>query len=150
MESDSYELENVTIDNLTFEEIIGAGGMGHIWRAYDHELDIPVAVKVLPPHLANDQAFLVRFLREARAIARLDHPNIVRVYQAGRKVLDGRNLRIMVMELIEGVDARALRLFEPDERIAPARAAEITLAVAKALKYAHGKGMIHRDIKPAN
>jgi serine/threonine-protein kinase len=141
------ELAGVVLENLAFENRLGAGGMGEVWRARDTELDIPVAVKILPPHLAGDAQFVIRFLREARAVARLDHPNIVRVYQAGRREFKGSYLRVMVMELVEGHDAQHALADGPMQ---VRNAAEIVLGAARALRYAHARGVIHRDIKPAN
>ena len=149
-EGPPVDLMGVRLDNLMLEKRVGQGGMGDVWKARDTELDISVAVKVLPPHLAGDPQFLLRFMREARAVAKLDHPNIVRVYQAGPREHDGQYLRLMVMEFVDGMDAQEAMYEAPEGRLPPGQAAQIVLGVARALRYAHGKGVIHRDIKPAN
>jgi predicted ATPase len=147
---DFVDLTGVTLDNLLIERRLGFGGMGEVWKGRDTELDIAVAVKVLQSHLASDPNFVIRFLREARAVARLDHPNIVRVYQAGRREHQGRYLRVMVMEFVDGVDVHEAMRAGQGGRLDPRRAAEIALGVANALRYAHAKGVVHRDIKPEN
>jgi predicted ATPase len=146
---DAIDLSGVRLDNLAVEHLIGAGGMGEVWKAHDTELDIAVAVKVLPLEYAGDPQFVKRFLREARAVARLDHPNIVRVLQAGRRAWQSRFLRVMVMEYVEGDNAHQV-LDSCGGRLEPAKAAEIALGVARALRYAHERGVVHRDIKPSN
>ncbi|MCA8938355.1 MAG: protein kinase [Planctomycetes bacterium] len=150
MDITSYDLRGAELDGLRLNQKLGQGGMGEVWLGQDLDLDIPVAVKVLPAHLASDQAFLVHFIREARAIARLDHPHIVRVYQAGRRAFKGATLRILVMEYIEGQDVDALLTLSKHGRLEPEFAGQIALAAARALRYAHAQGVVHRDIKPAN
>lgn len=147
--ADSTGMAGLRLGELIIERRLGAGGMGEVWRGHDAELDLPVAIKILPPRLAEDANFVIRFQREARAVARLDHPNIVRVLQAGRREHNGRFLRLMVMELVEGVDLSKV-LLSAGGRLDAKRAAEITLEAAYALRYAHAKGVVHRDIKPAN
>lgn len=154
-EHDSIELQPVdlagaTLGNLRIEHKLGAGGMGEVWRGIDMDLDLPVAVKVLPPKLAADSRFVMRFMREARAIALLDHPNIVRVLQAGRREHNDRTLRIIVMELVEGQDAHDLMRASENGKLDPQDAAAVVLGAARALRYAHAKHVIHRDIKPSN
>jgi hypothetical protein len=124
-------------------ELIGPGGMGTVYRARQRELDRPVAVKILHSHLASDPSFADRFSRESRTLARLDHPNIVRVYDGGHR--DG--LYYLVMEMVEGVTLRqAIRSghFEPEEALA------MVPQICDALQYAHDNGVVHRDIKPEN
>ncbi|MBX3460094.1 MAG: protein kinase [Planctomycetes bacterium] len=148
-DNDPAGLAGVKLGELLIERRLGAGGMGEVWLGRDTELDIPVAIKVLPARLAEDANFVIRFQREARAVAKLDHPNIVRVLQAGRREHRGRYLRLMVMELVDGVDlARTLQ--SSGGKLEPRAAANLTLQAAYALRYAHGKGVVHRDIKPAN
>lgn len=125
-------------------ERIGAGGMGIVYRAYDVTLDRHVALKVLSPALSNDPKFEQRFLREARAVAKLDHPNIVQVYAAARVQT---NL-FMAMQFVEGQTLE--RILEQRQFIPAEETLEIARQVAEALKAAHEQNLIHRDIKPSN
>ena len=122
---------------------IGVGGMGEVWEADDTVLGRRVALKVLVQELADDSRATRRFVREARATAKLTHPNVTRVYDFGR---DG-GVPYLVMELLEG-DTLADRL--AGGPLPPAEAARIGAAVADALDAAHSQGIIHRDIKPSN
>ena len=122
---------------------IGVGGMGEVWEADDTVLGRRVALKVLVQELADDPRATRRFVREARATAKLTHPNVTRVYDFGR---DG-GLPYLVMELLEG-DTLADRL--AGGPLPPSEAARIGAAVADALDAAHRRGIIHRDIKPSN
>ena len=128
--------------------LVGEGGMGRVWAARDELLGREVAVKelVLPKGLSEvEQADLrVRVIREARAIARIDHPNVVRIYD----VLHQRGEPWIVMEL---VPSRSLfDVVSKDGPMEPARAAEVGLGVLAALRAAHQAGLLHRDVKPAN
>jgi|GEM_PF-6246171 len=128
---------------LEFHELVGQGGMGAVYRARQRELERPVAVKVLPEDLSADPQFVERFRREARALARLDHPNIVKIFEAG--VADG--WCYIVMEWIEGVTLRhAITVRSVDA----ATALQIVSQICAALQYAHQQGVVHRDIKPEN
>ena len=122
---------------------IGVGGMGEVWEADDTVLGRRVALKVLVQELADDPRATRRFVREARATAKLTHPNVARVYDFGR---DG-GLPYLVMELLEG-DTLADRV--AGGPLPPSEAARIGAAVADALDAAHSRGIIHRDIKPSN
>ena len=123
---------------------IGQGGMAKVFKAIDMRLGRPVAVKVLAPALANDQAFVQRFQREAEAAARLNHPNIVGVFDSGSV----GDVHYIVMELVEG---RTLaEILAQDGRLLPERATEIGESVCSALTAAHAAGIVHRDIKPGN
>jgi len=122
---------------------IAAGGMGEVWEADDTVLGRRVALKVLVAELAADDRATRRFVREARATARLAHPNVARVYDFGR---DG-GAPFLVMELLEG-ETLARRL--ADGPLPPAGAARVAAAVADALDAAHQRGIVHRDVKPAN
>jgi len=128
------------IGSLELEEEIGRGGMGRVFRARHVRLDRPVAVKFLAGEVASNPEAQARFTREARALALLDHPNIVRVHDFG----DEEGERFLVMELVEG---RSLAELLP---MAPAQAVRVVLQVCDALAYAHARGVVHRDIKPAN
>ena len=122
---------------------IDAGGMGEIWEADDTLLGRRVAIKVLAQELAGDPVALRRFRREARATAKLDHPNVIRVFD----FVDGE-APFLVLELLEG-QTLADRL-RRDGALPPAEAARIAAAVADGLDVAHRAGIIHRDIKPSN
>jgi eukaryotic-like serine/threonine-protein kinase len=123
---------------------LAAGGMGEVWVARDPLLDRPVAVKVLGGALAGDGRAAERLRREARAAARLDHPNIARVLDLGEH--DGRPY--LVMELLEG-ESLAGRIDRAGP-MAPGAAARVVAAVADALQAAHRAGVVHRDVKPGN
>ncbi|MEQ1893575.1 MAG: serine/threonine-protein kinase, partial [Planctomycetota bacterium] len=128
---------------LEIEAVIGQGGMGVVYRARQKKLARAVALKLLAPELSGDPAFAERFLREARAMARLEHPNIVAVHDFGET--DG--LCWILMEHVEGVNLRqALAARE----ITPARALAIVPKLCAALQAAHELGVVHRDIKPEN
>ena len=118
---------------------LGAGGMGEGYRGRDAKLGRDVALKVLPPALANDAEYMARFHREAQVLAALNHPNIAAIY--------GLEDRAIVMELVEG-----LTLADRIEQgpIPIDEALNIARQIAEAFEYAHEKGVIHRDLKPAN
>ena len=122
---------------------IDAGGMGEIWEADDTLLGRRVAIKVLVEELAGDRVAMRRFRREARATAKLDHPNVIRVFD----FVDG-DAPFLVLELVEG-QTLADRL-RRDGALPPMEAARIAAAVADGLDAAHRAGIIHRDIKPSN
>jgi serine/threonine protein kinase len=135
---------SVIAGRYRLEASIGAGGMAEVFRAFDTTLDRPVAVKILAPQYAKDPGFVGRFRREAQAAARLNHPNVVGVYDSGSD--DGTHY--IVMEFIEG---RTLADFlSRGGRLAPTKAVEIAQRIADALEAAHAQGVIHRDIKSAN
>jgi serine/threonine-protein kinase len=126
------------------EARIARGGMATVYTALDTRLDRIVAVKVMHPQFAHDDGFVARFNREAKAAARLSHPNVVSVYDQGE---DGGNI-FLAMEYVEG---RTLRdLLRERGRLTPAQALSIAEPVVSALRAAHGAGLVHRDIKPEN
>ena len=126
------------------EEQIGRGGMAVAFRARDERLDRVVALKILAPSLAADEAFRQRFIRESQAAAAVDDPHIIPVYEAGEA--DG--VLYIAMRYVPGGDLRSL--VRRDGPLIPARAASITWQVASALDSAHAAGLVHRDVKPAN
>lgn len=124
---------------------IAGGGMGEIYRAHDLLLDRSVAVKVLQPSLANDPDLVQRFRDEARAAARLSHPNVVAVHDWGS---EDENTYFMVMEYVAGTDLRDILVGRgPFE---PAHATEVVISLCDALQAAHNRGLVHRDVKPEN
>jgi serine/threonine protein kinase len=124
-------------------ELLGRGGMGVVWRAYDTATDRVVALKVLPANFADDPVFQERFRREAHAAAGLDEPHVVPIYDFGE--IDGR--LYVTMRLIKGRDLQTVLAEGPLE---PARAVAIIEQVAQAVHAAHRVGLVHRDIKPSN
>jgi serine/threonine protein kinase len=126
------------------EHSIARGGMAEVWEGVDEVLTRSIAVKLLHPHLAADEAFRERFRREAIAAARLAHPSVVATFDTGE---DGDRAYI-VMELIRGRTLRAV--LDEAGVLGPQLAAAIGIQVADALQHAHDNGIVHRDIKPAN
>ncbi|HVM21399.1 MAG TPA: protein kinase, partial [Egibacteraceae bacterium] len=125
-------------------ERIASGGMASVWRAHDEVLARTVAVKLLHDHLAADEDFRERFRREAIAAAKLTHPNVVSLYDTGS---DGDRV-YLVMEFVDGATLR--EVINDLKRLECGQAAAIGERVARALDYAHDRGLVHRDIKPAN
>jgi serine/threonine protein kinase len=120
---------------------LGTGGMGEVYRARDTRLERDVAIKVLPQETADDPSALARFRREAQAIAALQHPNILALYDVGVE----RATTFAVMELLEG---ETLRARISDSPVPWRRAVAIGVEIAEGLAAAHAKGVIHRDLKP--
>ena len=129
-------------------EIIGSGGMSDVYAAQDTLLGRDVAVKMLRSEMARDMNFRERFRREARNSSKLNHPNIVAVYDTGEETIDGIGIPYIVMERIHGNTLRDL--LRNDGPMSPQEAAEILQPVCSALQASHDAGIIHRDIKPAN
>ena len=123
---------------------LGSGGMSTVYQAMDRVLERTVAVKVLAEHLSDDEKFVARFRREALAVAKLVHPNIVQVYDTG--VDAGRHF--IVMEYVEG--RSGAQLLQRDGALRPGTAVEIAAQACAGLEYAHRQGIIHRDVKPGN
>ena len=122
---------------------LGVGGMGEVWKARDARLNRLVAIKVLPEHLATHPDALARFEREAKAVAALNHPNILGLFDIGQQGA----MVYAVMELLEGENLRDRLLQGP---LAPRKAIELAVQMAEGLAAAHEKGVIHRDLKPDN
>ncbi len=142
-ETQSRSMIGRTLGHYRISSLLGAGGMGEVYRAHDTRLDRDVAVKILPEHLATDAEALRRFEREAKAVAALSHPNILSIFDFGTE----ENTSYAVMELLNGETLRArLQRGSVDWR----EAVEIGSAIAEGLAAAHAKGIIHRDLKPEN
>jgi serine/threonine protein kinase len=128
---------------LEILEFLGQGGMGLVYKARQLSLDRLVALKILPVDRSEERNFAGRFTQEARALARLNHPNIVAVYDFGQA--DG--LYYLLMEYVDGLNLRQL---ERSGGVTPQEALKIIPAICDALQYAHNHGIVHRDIKPEN
>jgi tRNA A-37 threonylcarbamoyl transferase component Bud32 len=127
---------------------LGQGGMAQVYLAYDSDLERHVAIKVMLGHLANNPKLTARFKREAAAVARLRHPNILQIYEFGMQ----EQTQYMVMEYINGptLQTELERRYAEGRPYTPVEAAPIIAPLAAAVDYAHQQGMLHRDIKPAN
>lgn len=124
-------------------EKIGAGGMGEVYLAQDTTLDRRVAIKFLPPQSTEDEQAKKRLVREAKAAARLEHPNICSVYEVSEEAARS----FIVMQYVEG-ETLARRISR--DPLEPSIALDIAIQIADALAEAHSHGIVHRDIKPQN
>src|SRR5436189_710414 len=125
---------------------LGAGGMSTVFMALDTVLERPVAVKLLAEHLADDEAFVARFRREALAAAKLQHPNIVQVFDSGEDQPSSRHF--IVMEYVNGPSCADL--LREHRRLGVEQTVEIVRGACHGLDYAHRAGVVHRDVKPGN
>ncbi|RPH41276.1 MAG: serine/threonine protein kinase, partial [Planctomycetota bacterium] len=132
------------IKGYRIERRLGSGGMGDVFLAHQISLDRPVALKILPPHLAKDEEFIERFVSEARAAGKVAHENIVAAVDVGES--NGRYF--FVMEFVDGPTLQQVIL--RDGALAEKQALDSARQVARGLKQAYSQGLIHRDIKPAN
>lgn len=129
--------------NLEIISFIGQGGMGFVYQVRQPDLDRTVALKILSPTLSTDPAFAERFAREARVLGKLQHPNIVTIFESG----EGGGFLYLLMEFVDGVNLRqAMRA----GRFSPEQALAIVPGICDALQAAHSEGIWHRDIKPEN
>jgi eukaryotic-like serine/threonine-protein kinase len=131
-------------DRYRIEDRLGSGGMSSVFRATDTILERTVAVKILAEHLSDDERFVARFRREALAVAKLIHPNIVQVYDTG---IDAGH-HYIVMEYVRG--RSGAQLLQAQGRLDPETSVEIGVQACAGLDYAHRHGIIHRDVKPGN
>ncbi|MGA7744756.1 MAG: protein kinase [Polyangia bacterium] len=137
-------LEGTRLKHFEVVRLLGRGGMGAVYYGSDTSLERPVAIKVLAPEFAHDPEVVVRFEREARAQARLRHPNVAQIYFIG----EDRGVHFFVMEYLEGPGLDSL-LAQP-EPLPWAKALEYTIAAARGLRAAFAQGFVHRDVKPSN
>jgi predicted Ser/Thr protein kinase len=129
--------------DLEILELLGRGGMGAVYKARQKRLDRIVALKILPPSAGEDPSFAERFEREAQALAKLNHPHIVTLYEFGQAA----GLYYFLMEYVDGVHLRQLLRAG---KLAPKEALAIVPQICEALQFAHDHGIVHRDIKPEN
>jgi len=136
------ELIGATFGHYRITQSLGQGGMAAVYKAYQENLDREVAIKILPEHYTHNPQFVARFKLEARALARLSHPNIVTVHDAG----EFQRRLYIVMAYIAGGTLRD----RMDRPLPVPQIISVTRAVASALSYAHERNIIHRDVKPVN
>jgi serine/threonine protein kinase len=143
-----FNLNGRTLGRYRLIEKAGVGGMAQVYKAYQPDLDRYVAVKVLHPRITADEDFTARFQREARSVAALEHPHIVRIYDFDTE----GDVAFLVMEYLEGTSLRQrLRNLDRRGELMPLdEVARIVASLAAALDHAHTRGTIHRDLKPAN
>lgn len=156
-EPPSVEVLQALLPQYEITAFLARGGMGAVYQGLQRALKRPVAIKILPPEMADEEEglqFAVRFKQEAQAMARLSHPNIVTVFDAGEVEAgttgsgERQTLLYFVMEFIEGTDVA--QLIASEGPLDAARVVPIIAAVCEALAFAHEEGIVHRDIKPSN
>ena len=142
------DLIGQTLNRYKILDRVGEGGIGAVYRAYDNILQRDVAIKVMRPEYARQANFRERFLEEARAVARLDHPSIVKVHDFG----ENEDLLYIVMEYIPGNNLREIlnNLRSQNQWVVLPEAIQIVQQAAQAVEYSHNQGLLHRDIKPEN
>jgi ABC-type amino acid transport substrate-binding protein/predicted Ser/Thr protein kinase len=143
--AEEYAVDATPFGHYQLQKLIGRGGMGEVYRAFDTNTDRIVALKVLPHHMAEDATFQHRFRRESQAAAGLNEPHVVPIHSYGE--IDGR--LYLDMRLIEGRNLGTI-LSETEKPLGPAFASTVVEQVAAALDAAHEAGLIHRDVKPSN
>ena len=144
MPSITDSIGRVLGDRYRLVTALGTGASAHVYLADDVSLHRRVAIKVLHPALAGDEAFLRRFRAEARAVAALNHPNILQVYDWG----EANGEPYLVLEYLAGGSLR--QVYDTGELLTPEQAVQVGMEAAAGLDYAHRRGLVHRDIKPAN
>jgi len=142
--ADNYLPPPIAQGRYPIRNILGQGGMATVYRVHDQMLQVERAIKVLSPHLAQNERVRTRFLSEARTMAQLRHPNIVGVFDVG---MEG-DAPFIVMEIIDG--GSVMDWVNANGPLEPAVAAWITIGLLNGLQQAHDNGIIHRDIKPHN
>lgn len=146
MKSSMSAIGSEIAERYKLDKRVGAGGMSTVYLALDSVLEREVAVKLLAEHLADDEAFVARFRREALAAARLVHPNVVQVYDSGYD--DARHCHYIVMEYVEGQSVA--ELIREHKTLPIDEAVDFVSQACQGLAYAHRHGVIHRDVKPGN
>ena len=131
-------------DRYELERLVGTGGMSNVYKAKDRLLERNVALKVLHPHYGDDEEYVERFRREARAVAQLSHPHIVTVIDRG----EDNGQQFIVFEYVDGENLK--QLVERTGPLPARRAVQLALEVAEGLAFAHENGLVHRDVKPQN
>jgi eukaryotic-like serine/threonine-protein kinase len=131
-------------DRYELVELIGKGGMSSVFKAHDQMLDRTVAIKVLHPQFTDDEEYVERFRREARSVAQLSHPNIVTVIDRG----EDEGSQYIVFEYVDGENLK--QLIERSGPLPVRDALLLALQMARALSFAHDRGLVHRDVKPQN
>lgn len=141
----SHPMLGVELGQYRIEDVLGGGGMGVVFRAYQETVDRRVALKLLPPEMASDETNVLRLEREAKALAKLNHPNVVTTFDFG---LAPSGQAYLVMELVDGKTLSDV----VDEEVVldPDRALRIFIQIAEAMRFAHTQGIVHRDLKPHN
>src|SRR6184192_213089 len=132
------------LGNYRIEEFLGRGGMGVVYRAEHVHLGRRVALKLLAPELAENESFRERFVRESLVAARIDHPNVIPIYEANES--DG--MYYIAMRYVDGVDLR--EMLHKTGPLGLERALDVLTQVSGALDAAHAQGLVHRDVKPGN
>src|SRR5262245_27692315 len=137
-------LIGMILGGCKIQTLLGRGGMGTVYKAHHLALDKPVALKVLAGHLESDAEFVERFLREARAAAKVDHPNVIHVLN----VAEENSLHFIILQFVDGENVEQLQ--ERVGKLDLQTATRIAHAAASGLEALHAQSIVHRDIKPAN
>jgi serine/threonine protein kinase len=141
---DIRKLAGKTLGNYKIENLLGKGGMGVVYKAHQISLNRSVALKILPPTLSSDDSFVKRFQREAHAVARLNHPNIIHIYDIGQE----EGLHFFSMEYVDGQSLD--EIVRKRGSLEAGEAIDIISQAALAIEHAHENGILHRDVKPSN